>query len=326
MPDSLREAILAKIEAYDRIIIMRHRRPDGDAFGASYGLRALLRASYPGKDVRVINEDSSERFGFLGEDDPPVPDEFYESALGIAVDCSTLDRLSNSRAALCRELIKLDHHIDTEPYGSLSLVEEHRSSACELITSFYADFSDRLVLSQEAARCLYTGSVTDSLRFKTAETNGETLRMAALLLDAGIDTEVIFAHLYLDEPGTLRYQAWALGHMQFTEHGVVYLHITEAAQRELGLSSEQASAAVGFIDSIKGSLIWLAFIENPDGSTRVRLRSRFTTVSELANRYHGGGHAQASGATVYSLEEMQALLADADRLLQEYKETHEGWL
>ena len=80
------------------------------------------------------------------------------------------------------------------------------------------------------------------------------------------------------------------------------------------------------MDSIKGSLIWIAFIEGENGETRVRLRSRYVTVSELAERYHGGGHACAAGATVYSKAEANKLLKEADALLKEYKATHEGWL
>ena len=92
------------------------------------------------------------------------------------------------------------------------------------------------------------------------------------------------------------------------------------------LTQEEASAVVSHLDSIKGSLIWLAFIDNSDDSIRVRLRSRFVTISEIANNYHGGGHACAAGATVYSEAEMQQLIADCDARLKEYKETHEGWL
>jgi phosphoesterase RecJ-like protein len=80
------------------------------------------------------------------------------------------------------------------------------------------------------------------------------------------------------------------------------------------------------MDSIRGSLIWLAFIENQDKTIRVRLRSRFVTINALAEKYHGGGHACASGATVYSKREMKALITDADTLLGEYKQNNEGWL
>ena len=97
-------------------------------------------------------------------------------------------------------------------------------------------------------------------------------------------------------------------------------------QERFNLSSEDASASVSYMDSIKDSLIWLAFIENDDNSTRVRLRSRFVTVNPIAERYHGGGHACASGATVYSREEAEALIAEADARLKEFKENNEGWL
>ncbi|MBP3677461.1 MAG: hypothetical protein J6I97_03855, partial [Agathobacter sp.] len=97
---------------------------------------------------------------------------------------------------------------------------------------------------------------------------------------------------------------------------------------KFGLSREDASASVGFMDTIRDSLCWIAFIDSGDdeGSIRVRLRSRFMTINEIAEQFHGGGHACASGATVYSQEEMQELIAKADAAIKEYKGTHEGWL
>ena len=71
-----------------------------------------------------------------------------------------------------------------------------------------------------------------------------------------------------------------------------------------------------------------AFIEAPGDEKiiRVRLRSRFVTINTIAENHHGGGHACASGATVYSEEEMCQLIEEADARVKEYKETHEGWL
>ena len=84
---------------------------------------------------------------------------------------------------------------------------------------------------------------------------------------------------------------------------------------------------VSELSAIRGSLIWIAFIDNKaKNNIRVRLRSRFLGVNELANCYHGGGHKMAAGATVYSKEEMNSLIEDADKLLGEYKATHGGWL
>ena len=76
------------------------------------------------------------------------------------------------------------------------------------------------------------------------------------------------------------------------------------------------------MDKIKGSMIWLAFIEYDDGTIRVRLRSRFIEVESLARLYNGGGHANASGATVYNQKQVQALIREADTRLKVFKEEH----
>ena len=90
---------------------------------------------------------------------------------------------------------------------------------------------------------------------------------------------------------------------------------------------EQASSIVSALSKIKGSLIWIAFIDNMiSNHIRVRLRSRFLGINDIALKYHGGGHDMSAGATVYSVEEINALINEADELLGEYKRTHNDWL
>lgn len=74
---------------------------------------------------------------FWGEDDAPVADDVYAQSLAIVLDVSVPSRISNPKYALCKELVKLDHHINVEPYGDLMWVEEERSSACEMVADFY---------------------------------------------------------------------------------------------------------------------------------------------------------------------------------------------
>lgn len=325
-PTAAMTAVLDKIKAYDRIFIFRHYRPDGDAIGSTKGLCAMLRLTYPEKDIRLQNADFSEYLSFLGPEDPIAPDEEYASALGIVVDTATPDRISNQKYALCKELIKIDHHIPVNSYAPTEWVEEERSSACEMIAAFYDAFSDELSMSSEAATYIYTGMVTDSGRFRFRSVSGNTMRLGGLMLEQGIDTDVLYANLYLREFHSFKFEAYVYKKMRITENGVASLYVSTAMQEEFGLSSEDASASVSYMDSIKGALIWLAFIENGDGSIRVRLRSRFVTISELAQKYGGGGHACAAGATVHSRREANALIREADALLKAYKESHEGWL
>ena len=318
--------ILDKIKEYKKIIIFRHFRPDGDAIGSTKGFAELLKNTYPDKEIYLQNDDFSDYLGFLGEEDAPLPDEAYADALGIVLDTGTSKRISNQRYVLCKELIKIDHHIPVESYGKYEWVEEERSSTCEMVAAFYNAFKDELKMSKQAATYIFTGMVTDSGRFRFREVSGETMRLAALMLDQGIDVDTIYAHLYMKDFDAFKFESYVYEKMNISENGVAWLHVTQEMKEQFGLSNEEASACVSYMDSIKDSLIWLAFIDNDDGSIRVRLRSRFVTVSELAERYNGGGHACASGATVYSAEEMQALLKEADTLLKDYKATHEGWL
>lgn len=322
------QAILGKIKTYDRILIFRHFRNDGDCVGASMGLREILRSSFPEKEIYVIDDERSEFLAFLGESDPAISDEMYREALGIVVDTATSNRISNKKFALCKELVKIDHHIPVEAYGCINWVEEEISSACELIVKFYDTFRQELTLPKSAARFLYTGMVTDTGRFKYESVNGDTMRRAGILLDAGVDTENIFANLYLEEFEHLKFKAHVYKSMKITEHGVAWIYVSKAMQEKFGLNMESASSVVGMLDTIKGSLCWLAFIETGDeaGSIRVRLRSRYMTVNTLAEQYRGGGHACASGATVYGRKEVNAMVRKADAMIKEYKESHEGWL
>ena len=152
------------------------------------------------------------------------------------------------------------------------------------------------------------------------------MRLAGMLLDCGIDTDRLYANLYMKDFNALQFQAYMLGRIKRTENGVAYLHVTRAMQEKFALSFEQACASVSYMDSIKNSLIWIAFIEADDGNIRVRLRSRFVTVNQIAEKYNGGGHDCASGATVKSRAEMRKLIADADARLSDYKANNEGWL
>ena len=324
----VKKQIFDKIEQYDRIFLFRHVRNDGDCVGATKGMKSIITATWPEKEVYIIDTSLAAYLEFMGPEDDEVADEMYADALGIVLDTASEARISNKKYTLCREIIKIDHHIPLEHYGSLEWVEEERSSCCEMVVDFYRTFEDRLVLNQEGATHLYTGMVTDSGRFKYEGVTGETMRCAGTLLDVGVDTDLLFARLYLEAFEYLKFKAHLYQKMQITENGVAYIIVDKEMQEQFNLTLEQASACVGTLDSIRGCIAWMIFVENGDeqDSFRVRLRSRFMHVNPIAEKYRGGGHACACGATVYGRDEIAALLADTDALVKEYKETNEGWL
>lgn len=322
----IKQQILNKIKEYDRIIITRHFRPDGDAIGSTKGLARILKLSFPEKEVLVVNDDYSDYLSFLGGEDDAIPDEKYADALVIVCDTATERRISNQKFKLGKEIIKIDHHIEIEPsYGNISWIEEERSSLCEMIADFWLTF-DELKLDKEGASYIYTGMVTDSGRFRFSSVDGNTMRRAGALLDLGINTEWIYANLNLDDFALFKFESYIYKKMKISPNGVAYIYVDNSMKRKFKLTDEQAFSVISYLDGIKGSLIWLAFIDCPDSTIRVRVRSRFMTVNTLAEHYRGGGHDKACGATLLSKKEIKQMVSEADQMLAYYKKNNKGWL
>ena len=240
------QAILNKIKEYDKIFIFRHFRPDGDAIGSTKGLARILQLTYPEKKIYLQNSDFSDYLAFLGKEDEILPDEEYADALGIVLDTATQERISNKKYALCRELLKIDHHIPIQDYGVCQWVEEERSSTCEMVAYFYETFQDELKIDKEAATYIYTGMVTDSGRFRFREVSGDTMRLAGLMLDQDIDADRIYANLYLREFDSFKFESYAHKKMKITENGVISLFVTKGMKKKFNLSNEEASASVSY--------------------------------------------------------------------------------
>jgi len=320
----IKKSILERIKAHDSIVIVRHVKPDGDCMGSSIGLREILRASFPDKKVYSFGGSKADYLEFIGTEDEEEDEEICRNSLLIVVDTATFDRIDSNHAGVAQEIIKIDHHIPVDDYGTINYVREDLPATCAIILDLYDTFSDELVLTDAAAKALFTGLVTDTGRFRYNNIDGPFMRLVALALERDINIEEIYSHLYLKDKNILKLQGHVLNHFKATENGVAHFKITKRLCRRHRVSVSDASALVNLLDSIKDHLIWLFFIESEDGTYRVRIRSRYVAINGLAEKYGGGGHKQAAGALVRSKKEMKTLLKDADNLLKEYKQNNPG--
>lgn len=317
--------IIEKIEEYNKIVILRHQRPDGDCIGSSLGLREIIKNSYPEKDVKVYADDYANDLNFISSEDNRGDIDKYDESLVIIVDTANLERVSNSINIENNYIIKIDHHPNVQSYGMINYVIDELSSACELIVKIVEESNNKLKLNQKAAQLLYMGMVTDTGRFKFS-VDEETMRRAGKLLSYGIDLENLYANLYLKDFNMYKLQGEVYRKMKISKNGVAYIYVTKEMQEKFGLTPNEASLVVSSLDSIKGSLIWIAFIDNTDGTIRVRLRSRFLEINDIAAKYRGGGHTRASGATLHEKAEIKKLINDCDKKLKKFKEEKTGWL
>ena len=309
------ENILSAIRAHDRIILHRHKNPDGDALGSQIGLKHILLENFPGKEVLMVG-DSAGRYGFM-EDSvmDEVADEAFADALCIILDCSATHLISDERYSLAKTTARMDHHLFCGQIAQLEAVDSSRESCCGLIAKMAKE--NGLALNPLAAKSLYTGMVTDSGRFRYDSVDAETLSLASFLRQQSFDTESIYRGLYAEDLRYLQSKAKFLLKIQVSEGGVAYIYTDaqEVAALDMDIFSI-SRGMVGTMSDIRGVDIWVNFTES-DRGVLCELRSSRYNINPIAVRYGGGGHAKASGATVKNKEEALAMLQDLDDMMRE---------
>ncbi len=311
------QKILNKIKVYDTIIIHGHKRPDGDCYGAQFGLKDIIKQSFPEKKVYVVGQRAG-YVDYVGQIDV-IGDDVYEGALSIVVDTAIKERISEPRYTMGKEIIKIDHHIPIENYGDLIWVDTSFPSCAQMITYFYYKFKNELKLSKEGAIALYTGIVTDTGRFRYRGVTKLTHQLAGILLEKGVDVEYIDSHLSKESLPMVALKGYVYTHY-VTDGGFIFVKMTRDVIDKHGVSDEQAASVVNALGGIEGYPVWALFIEYPN-EIRIRLRSSGPTINELANKYGGGGHAKASGARLTSWNELGDFVKDVNEVITKWKQT-----
>lgn len=311
-------SIISLIEQYDTVILHRHSSPDGDALGSQIGLSELIRTNYPEKTVYTVG-DAAGRYAFMaGSTMDTVPDEMFAGALAIVLDSGSASLVSDTRYSLAAATARIDHHIFSEAFTGTEVVDTAFESCCGMITALAMEAG--WTLSLPAATALYTGTVTDSGRFRYDCVTSDTFRRVAFLMEQPIDTGAIFSDLYADDYSRIRLRAEFTLKIRFTEKNVAYIYTTKEELSAIPADVFTVSRGmVGVMSDIRGVDIWVNFTETESG-VLCEIRSSRYNINPIAVRYGGGGHAKASGATLPDRETAMALLQDLDRLTEENHE------
>lgn len=307
------DEILEQIRHFDTIIIHRHVRPDPDALGSQGGMACLIRDNFPGKQVFVVGEEVDDLRFLLPMDE--IADALYQGALVIVCDTANRERVSDERYSSGARIIKIDHHPLVDSYGEPQWVEPEASSTSEMITSIYRNHPE-FVLTAQAARLLFAGIVGDTGRFQFSNVTKETFLAAAELVEQPFDRQTFFDTLYERKLDLVRLNGYVLQHFTLTGEGLGFIKLSQDLIHSFNLQSSDASALVNCFANTKGLKAWVLFSEE-EGLIRARIRSKGPVINQLAANYHGGGHSLASGATVYSWEEADRLIAELEVLCRQ---------
>lgn len=308
--------IVDKIKEYDNIVITRHVGVDPDALCSQLALRDSIKLTYPEKKILAIGT-GSQKFAHFGR-----LDKYEKLDNALLIVCDTPDKKRVDTAVLddYSYIIKIDHHPFIESFGGLEVIEDDKTSTCEIIMKIIED--TELKCSKEIAELLYMGLVSDSNRFLFNSATSNTFqRVANYLRDYDFDLSSIYNKLYLRPLSEVRLEGYISLNMKVTENKLGYVIITNDVINEYGVDSASAGNMVNDFNYIKEILVWATITEDvKNNQYRISIRSRGPEINKIAERHNGGGHKMASGVKCKSLDEALSVMRDLDSELKIYNE------
>jgi phosphoesterase RecJ-like protein len=298
------ERVASELRARDRFLLTAHEGPDGDALGSLLGLHFVL--TQLGKDS-VMFMAAKEfplpiEYRFL-----PLEEVFHEAPADMAdrtvifLDCGNIDRMPVEwLTAGGNDVINIDHHHDNTCFGDINLVEVGASCTAEIVYDLATLLEAKI--TPEIASALYVGLITDTGKFMYENTNAHTHRVAADLIDAGVDVDDTYRRLYENVPiEKLRLVSRALDGITSHCNGRLAIsYITAADYEATGAGEEMTEGLIDHLRSIDGVRVAAVIRDLGNrgrAARKVSLRSSAgdVDVSAIARVNGGGGHKRAAG-------------------------------
>ncbi|QEH62374.1 bifunctional oligoribonuclease and PAP phosphatase NrnA [Spiroplasma chinense] len=305
--------LIEKISQYENIIIAKHINPDWDAQGSALGLKEIILDNFENKKVFVVghkfNEDK------LFEDEQLLTEEIISNSLMITVDVANFERIDFIAKDNVKEIFKVDHHIEVDNYGDFKLVDESAIACTQVVTLFAHE--KNLKISSSAATYLYYGLITDSGRFLYTKTNQETFKTASILFSCGAKMEEVYNDLYTQDLKIKKWMNKGFSMATYIEgYPMAYIKVKKTDHSEFELTEEEVKLALNALAGIKEILVWfIAYESETTDKIKVSIRSRAYDINKVAQMYNGGGHKLASGAKLNNFEEVENIVNDLKKLI-----------
>jgi len=303
--EAIPETILDTIRQAEKMVLLTHVHPDGDALGSTLALRDILEGI--GKKTLVfLEEPVSFLYTFMPGSDRVCTDigkvkEFTGGAgsvLLISLDAGDKNRLGKYGEELLAlaPLLVIDHHVSFDEFGDYRLISVGISSTGEMV--YELALALRASVSLPAAKNLFTAICSDTGFFRYESTKPRTMRIAADLLELGVHPEEIGSALY-DNASLPRLQLLkeVLDTLQLHADGrVAVVHLEDDMLDRARAEMDDSEGFVEYPRSLRKVEVAIFLKEHKDGLISVSLRSKGDfDVSEVARIFGGGGHRKAAG-------------------------------
>lgn len=308
------QSVGQQLHSAQRVLLVSHKRPDGDAIGSILGLGLALRAY--GKDVQMVSEDGVPRpFQHLHGVQSISKSPQGDVDLVCVLDCSDLQRVGRILDGYSKPDVNIDHHRTNLYFARTNLVDSQAVATTAMLTELLSDWA--IPIPQSAAAALLTGLITDSLGFRTPNISPKALRLAARLMELGANLSDLY-HRALVARSIEAARLWGYGLRRLDRDGRMIWTSLNLEDRQLARYPGRDDAdLINLLSAVDDADIALIFLEQSDGAVKVSWRSRpGIDISQIAVSFGGGGHPNASGAEIEgNLLEVQAAVLEATRPL-----------
>jgi phosphoesterase RecJ-like protein len=312
----MNEAVLAnlsqRIEQAERILIVSHVRPDGDAVSSVLALGLALQEEDK-QVVMALADGVPAALRFLPGSELIVKKIEGDFDLIIVVDCGSQDRVGEILNGYRRVDINIDHHASNPLYGEINLVEGDAVSTTEILARVFPVLG--LTITEPIASLLLAGILIDSQGFKTTNTNPSSLRISADLIEMGADLQALF----FDAITRKTYEAvnyWGVGLSNLQrDECIVWTSLSLDDRKAVKYSGRDDADLVNILTAIDGAEVAVIFVEQDHQSVKVSWRTKSDfDVSQVAQQFGGGGHVAAAGAVISGqLQEVEEKVIQATR-------------
>ncbi len=293
--------ILVEINHAEKIVIMAHETPDGDAIGSMLSMNLALKKI--GKEADVIVREFPRTFDFLpGAKEVKMTSDVAQYDLAISLDCADLKRLVGKEYfEKAKKTIVIDHHSSNMMYGDLNFVNPVSPACCEILAGMLEYFD--IEIDAEMGSCILTGIITDTGGFKYASVTPETFEFTAELLRKGVNVSDIYQRvLETRRKSNFELLKRAMNRLELLENGnIAFTYINKKDEQEVNAEAGDHEGIVENGRSIEGVQVSVFIREKEENLYKVSMRtgnSSNINVSEICYVFGGGGHPRAAGAVV----------------------------
>ena len=305
----------------DNITLLCHRRPDGDTVGSAFALYYALKTL--GKEVRVLCADPLPKlYDYLYPGYKPGRILYEPVEYVVAVDVATAGMLGSleERYGTMVDLC-IDHHPSNSDYAAQTCLWGEAGACAEPVAAIIKAIG--LPVSGRIAECIYTGLATDTGGFRYSNTSAGSMRLAAEIMESGVDTALLNTRIFESESkAKVLAEAAMMSALQFyADDRVAVMPVTLAVRAATGVTGEELEDVAGIPRKIEGVQLGITIKEHED-ECHISLRSKEpVNADEIAKVFGGGGHRFAAGCTIKASVEEAAGLLVAEAIKHLPKET-----